>query len=130
MADGVALRTDPRVEPMWTDVCAVQDLPHNAGVAARVAGRQVAIFYLPAETPALYALDNWDPLGEAAVLARGIVGDLGGQLVVASPLYKQHFRLSDGQCLEDPAVCVAAYPVRLDGDRVWVAAPPCKEERT
>lgn len=107
----------------WIDVCALDALPYNAGVAARVAGRQVALFHLPAETPAVYALDNWDPLGGAAVLARGIVGDLGGALVVASPLYKQHFRLADGQCLEDPAVRVAAYPVRIDGGRVWVAVP-------
>lgn len=107
----------------WVEVCALDDLPYNAGIAARVAGRQVALFHLPTETPAVYALDNWDPLGEAAVLARGIVGDLGGQAVVASPLYKQHFRLGDGQCLEDPAVQVAAYPVRVDGDRVWVALP-------
>jgi nitrite reductase (NADH) small subunit len=107
----------------WVEVCGLDDLPTDAGVAARVAGRQVAIFHLPAETPAVYALDNWDPLGEAAVLARGIVGDLGGQLVVASPLYKQHFRLIDGQCLEDPAVRVAAYPVRLDGERVLIALP-------
>ena len=107
----------------WIEVCGLDDLPVNAGVAARVAGRQIAIYYLPAETPAVYALDNWDPLGEAAVLARGIVGDLGGALVVASPLYKQHFRLADGQCLEDATVQVAAYPVRVDGDRVWVAVP-------
>lgn len=107
----------------WVEVCRLADLPHNAGVAARVAGRQVALFHLPAEAPAVYALDNWDPLGSAAVLARGIVGDLGGAPVVASPLYKQHFRLADGQCLEDPAVQVMAYPVRVDVDRVWVAMP-------
>lgn len=107
----------------WIAVCKLDDLPANAGVAARVGGRQVALFYLPAETPAVYAIDNWDPIGEAAVLSRGIVGDLGGVLVVASPLYKQHFRLTDGQCLEDSAVQVPAYPVRVDGDRVWVAVP-------
>ena len=107
----------------WVEVCALDDLPHNAGIAARVAGRQVALFHLPAETPAVYALDNWDPMGEAAVLARGIVGDLGGALVVASPLYKQHFRLVDGQCLEDAAVRVTAYPVRVEQGRVWLALP-------
>lgn len=123
MADAAALQRNPSMDPMWIDVCAVQDLPRNAGVAARVAGRQVAIFYLPADTPPVYALDNWDPIGEAAVLARGIVGDLGGQPVVASPLYKQHFRLADGQCLEAPAVRVAAYAARLDGDRVLIAMP-------
>lgn len=107
----------------WIEVCALGDLPANAGVAARVGGLQVALFHLPTETPAVYALANWDPIGGAAVLARGIVGDLGGALVVASPLYKQHFRLTDGQCLEDPAVQVPAYPVRVEGDRVWVAVP-------
>ena len=120
MANGAALKRNPGVQAMWIDVCALQDLPVNAGVAARVAGRQIAIYYLPAEAPAVYALDNWDPLGEAAVLARGIVGDLGGALVVASPLYKQHYRLVDGQCLEDPAVRVATYAVRLGGERVFI----------
>ena len=38
----------------------------------------------------------------AAVLqARGIVGDIKGVAVVASPVYKQHFSLKSGHCLED-----------------------------
>jgi nitrite reductase (NADH) small subunit len=56
------------------------------------------------------------------VLSRGIVGDLRGELVVASPVYKQHFSLVSGRCLEDPAVRVAVFPVRLEGDMVCVEA--------
>jgi nitrite reductase (NADH) small subunit len=41
-------------------------------------------------------------------------------LVVASPVYKQHFSLATGQCIEDPGVRVPVFPVRLDGETVWV----------
>jgi nitrite reductase (NADH) small subunit len=56
------------------------------------------------------------------VLSRGIVGDLSGRLVVASPLYKQHFDLQTGACLEEEGVQVEVYSVRLDGDDVLLAA--------
>ncbi len=49
----------------------------------------------------------------ANVLARGLVGDLNGQLVVASPIYKHHFRLEDGVCLEDAGYSVNAHKVRV-----------------
>ncbi|MDT8399867.1 MAG: nitrite reductase small subunit NirD [Pseudomonadales bacterium] len=93
----------------------------NAGVCALVADVQVALFYLPDEEPQLYALGNWDPLGKANVLSRGIVGDLDGELVVASPLYKQHFKLRSGQCLEEPAVTVPVFQTRIEGDKVLVS---------
>jgi nitrite reductase (NADH) small subunit len=69
----------------------------------------------------LYALDNYDPIGKANVLSRGLVGDLRGTLVVASPLYKQHFSLASGRCLEQEEVAVATYPVRVNDGWVEVA---------
>lgn len=104
----------------WRAVCTLDDLVPGSGVCALVGDHQVAIFYLPSEKPTLYALDNWDPLGGAAVLYRGIVGDIDGELVVASPLYKQHFSLVTGQCLEDESQSVALYEVALDGDTVVI----------
>jgi nitrite reductase (NADH) small subunit len=105
----------------WQAVCKRQDLVAGSGVCALVAGEQVALFYLPDEKPALYALGNRDPIGGANVLSRGLVGDLGGQLVVASPLFKQHFNLQTGVCLEDETERVEVYNVRLDGDCVLIA---------
>jgi nitrite reductase (NADH) large subunit len=35
----------------------------------------------------------------AHVLSRGIVGELRGERVVASPLYKHHYSLATGRCL-------------------------------
>src|SRR6185436_19571570 len=97
------------------------DIVPNTGVCARVDGRQVAIFRL--DDDSLYALDNYDPISRANVLSRGIVGDVKGELVVASPVYKQHFSLATGQCLEDGAVRIPAYPVRLEDGRVSVSVP-------
>ncbi|MDH4573957.1 nitrite reductase (NAD(P)H) small subunit family protein [Salinicola acroporae] len=66
----------------------------------------------------LYAVDNHDPFSGANVIGRGIVGDLNGELVVASPIYKQHFRLRDGLCLEDPDQRLRCWPVAFEGDDV------------
>ena len=102
----------------WQAVCRLSDLVENAGVCALMDDEQGAIFYLPGETPRLYAIGNRDPIGNANVLSRGIVGDVNGELVVASPLYKQHFSLTTGQCLEDDAVSIPVYEIALDGDVV------------
>lgn len=101
----------------------IDDLVAGSGVAALVARRQVALFYLPAEQPCVYAIDNRDPFSGANVLSRGIVGDIGGELVVASPMYKQHFSLTTGRCIEDETVSVPVWPVRIEADAVSVALP-------
>ena len=104
----------------WQDVCRVGDLQPDSGVCALVDGQQVAIFYMPKDK-AVYAINNYDPFGGANVLSRGIIGDLNGQPVVASPLYKQHFNLQTGICLEDETVTIPAYPVRIENGSVQVS---------
>jgi NAD(P)H-nitrite reductase large subunit len=54
------------------------------------------------------------------VIARGITGDLGGQLVVASPVYKQHFNLRTGRCLEDESVSLRTWPCGVLDGRIWI----------
>jgi len=100
-------------------VCDKSDLIENSGVCALVAGEQVALFYLPNTDKQIFAISNWDPVGKANVLSRGIVGDLNGQIVVASPLYKQHFNLETGACLEEDAP-VKTYAVCLKNDKVVI----------
>ena len=102
----------------WQSVCTREDLVPGSGVCALVGGEQVALFYLPAEEQQVYALANRDPIGDANVLSRGVIGDIDGRLVVASPLYKQHFDLLTGECLEQEEVKVGVYSVRLDGESV------------
>ena len=103
----------------WTAVCPVGAVPEWGGVAALLDGAvQVAIFRLPAGD--FYGLSNMDPMSGAAVLSRGIVGDRKGVPKIASPLYKQSFDLRNGQCLDDAAVRVRAYEVRVRGGRIEV----------
>jgi nitrite reductase (NADH) small subunit len=104
----------------WQDVCNVDDLQPDSGVCALVEGQQVAIFYMP-KNKAVYAINNHDPFGNANVLSRGIIGDINGQPVVASPLYKQHFNLQTGVCLEDETVTIPTYAIRIENGKVQVS---------
>ena len=104
----------------WIAVCRLNEIVPNTGVCALVGGQQVAVFRLNDDS--LYAIANHDPFSRANVISRGIVGDVKGELVVASPVYKHHFNLATGQCQEDPGVRVAVFPARLEGDTVLVQA--------
>ena len=81
----------------WTNVCPLTDLVPDTGVCALVEGKQVAVF-------------------------RFGTGSIGERPVVASPLYKQHFDLNTGECLEDADVSVEHFPVRIDNGVVQVSA--------
>ncbi len=99
-------------------ICKLGDIVPNTGVCALVDGRQIAIFRL--DDDRVYAIGNFDPFSKANVLSRGIVGDLKGELVVASPVYKQHFSLASGRCLEDASKQVPVYAARVEDGFVWI----------
>lgn len=107
---------------MWTDVCALDELIEDRGVAALIGDTQVAVFRV---SPAgdLFAISNYDPFSRAYVLSRGIVGSAGEVLKVASPMYKHAFDLRTGAALSDPSVVLATFPVRERDGRVEVAVP-------
>ncbi|MFF7639030.1 nitrite reductase small subunit NirD [Streptomyces canus] len=107
--------TDLKVELQsngdWFAVCELARLLPGRGVAALLPdGRQAALFRDRAGR--LYAVDNRDPFGGAAVLSRGLTGTHQGRPFVASPLLKQRFDLETGQCLDDESVRIATYEVR------------------
>ena len=98
-------------------VCELEDILDGAGVCALVDDEQIAIFRVG---ESLFALENLDPFSGANVLARGIVGDVKGEAVVASPVYKQHFNLASGRCVEDEAVVLRTWNCGVLDGRVWV----------
>ncbi|HDX5931485.1 nitrite reductase small subunit NirD [Acinetobacter baumannii] len=112
-------------DDQWIDVCALDDLTPNTGAGALVGGQAVAIFRVGHEKR-VYVLSNKDPFSQANVMSRGIIGDLQGERVVASPIYKQHFSLATGRCLEDKDQKLAVYPSKIVDGRVWVNAVPQK----
>jgi len=107
-------------EVEWQIVCSADDLVAGSGVAVLLGLQPIALFWLPGASPELFALAHRDPFSGAEVLAHGLISDIKGELTVASPLYKQHFRLTDGVCLENPQVSIACWPVRFNGDQVEI----------
>jgi nitrite reductase (NADH) small subunit len=110
-------------ERAWTAVCAAGDILPGTGVCALVHGVHVAVFRVepPAQDARFYAIDNVDPRSRASVLSRGLVGSLGERIVVASPLYKNHFDLASGECIEAPEHSVRTHAVRVHEGQVQVA---------
>jgi len=104
----------------WTVVCAYDRLLPGRGVCALVGGEQVALFRLGSGE--LFAIGNRDPFSGAYVLSRGIVGSRGDDIFVASPIYKQPISLRTGHALDDPAMCVPTYPVRVHDGVVQIGS--------
>jgi nitrite reductase (NADH) small subunit len=101
----------------FVEVCTLDDLVPNSGVAALIEGVQVALFYVDGE---VFALNNYDPIGKAYVLSRGMVGDLQGELMVATPLYKQHYSLRTGLSLDGAEQSIPSYPTKVENEKVFV----------
>ncbi|HGM6911490.1 TPA: nitrite reductase small subunit NirD [Serratia marcescens] len=105
----------------WITVCPVADILPGTGVCALIGDRQVAVFR-PYADEQVFAISNIDPFAQASVLSRGLIAEHQGELWVASPLKKQHFRLYDGHCLEDDSRSVASFASRVIDGIVQVAA--------
>lgn len=103
----------------WIDVCELERIAPETGVCALIEGRQIA---LVRAGDAVFALDNLDPFAHAYVISRGIVGDRAGRPKIASPMYKHAFDLETGRCLDDPAVSLETFPVRVRAGRVELQA--------
>ena len=101
----------------WTTICHQDDLTSNAGVCALFENEQVAIFFCT-HSDSLYAVSNFDPIAEENVISRGIMGGLKDNTYVASPLYKQHFDLETGICLEEPDHVLKTYQVRQKAQNI------------
>ncbi|MGC5617112.1 nitrite reductase small subunit NirD [Georgenia sp. Z1491] len=110
-------------------MCTLDDLLPERGAAALVDGEQVALFRLAGDT--VLAVQQRDPFSGANVMSRGVVGNRGGRITVASPMYKQVFDLETGECIDDlgslpvPGASphLIAWSIRVDGGAVHVGEP-------
>jgi nitrite reductase (NADH) small subunit len=95
---------------VWVAVCRADQVPVERGVAALIAGEQVAVFRT--FDGVLFAVGNQDPFSGVYILSRGIVGSRGAVPTVSSPLHKQVFDLRTGRCLDSDDVVIPTYAVR------------------
>ncbi|WP_017568888.1 nitrite reductase small subunit NirD [Nocardiopsis halotolerans] len=106
----------------WIDACPTSRLHPEDGVAVLLPdGHQIALFRT--RDHHLYAVDNIDPYTGAAVIARGIVGDRGGEPTIASPMLKNVFSLRTGQSLDDEHTRLNTWAVRQNQTTVQIAVP-------
>jgi nitrite reductase (NADH) small subunit len=113
-----AVTSTAAVETTTVAVCRLDQLVPERGVAALVDGEQIALFRVDDD---VFAIAHRDPFTGSNVLARGIVGTAAGRWYVASPLHKQRFALTTGQCLDDDGVCIRTYPVHVVDGLVHIA---------
>lgn len=111
----------------WVDVCPLDQLVADRGVAALAGSEAVAVFRLASgegdgDGDELYAIDHHEPFTGAPVLARGLVGSAGQAPTVASPLHKQRFDLRTGACIDLPGCSVRTWAVRVVDGIVQIGA--------
>jgi NAD(P)H-dependent nitrite reductase large subunit/NAD(P)H-dependent nitrite reductase small subunit len=116
----------PLLRRQWVRLASVRDMPIDGGVAARYGDTQIAIFHF-ASKGAWYATQNLCPHKREMVLSRGILGDQGGAPKVACPLHKKTYDLSSGRCMSGEDLEIATFPVRVEGDDVFVELPPVED---
>ncbi len=75
----------------WIPLCPLADILPGSGVCGLIGEHQVAVFR-PYADEQVIAISNIDPFAQASVLSRGLIAEHQGDLWVASPLKKQHFR--------------------------------------
>lgn len=111
-------------DKVWRTICNSTDLVKDSGISALLEyetgeEEQVAIFYIPNSDEKIFAVGNYDPIGKANVLYRGLVGCIDGEPVVSSPLYKQHYSLNTGKCLQEEKT-IPVYDIRIEDEQVQV----------
>jgi nitrite reductase (NADH) large subunit len=114
------------VKSQWIKVGSVDDFPHDGGAAVKYGQVQVAVFRFGSRGE-WYACQNMCPHRRAFVLSRGIIGSQGETPKVACPLHKKTFSLETGDCLSDEGYSVKVFPVKVEGDDVFLLLPPTQQ---
>jgi nitrite reductase (NADH) large subunit len=112
--------------PRWVRVGPVGDFPENGGRAIKHGDLEIAVFRFDSRGQ-WHACENTCPHKREAVLSRGILGDQQGIPKVACPLHKKTFSLESGECLSGDPFRVQVFPVRVEGDDVFVLLPSANE---
>jgi nitrite reductase (NADH) large subunit len=110
----------------WVHAGKVWEVPEDGGVAIKHGRTQVAVYRF-ASRGEWYATQNMCPHRREFVLSRGLLGDQRGTPKVACPVHKKTFSLETGECLSGEDFRVSVFPVKVDGDDVYVQLPPAAE---
>lgn len=103
----------------WFLACHTHDVPGNGGVCVKYQDLQIALFNF-ARRGEWYATQNMCPHRMQMALSRGMIGTQNDEPKVACPFHKKTFSLVNGQCLNGDECSIKTYPVKVEGDRVYI----------
>ncbi|MDE3742477.1 nitrite reductase small subunit NirD [Maribacter polysaccharolyticus] len=118
-----SLKTYKTVTPdqvkVWFNAAPVSKFPKNGGACIKYKDKQIAVFNFTREGR-WYACQNLCPHKMEMVLSRGMIGEENMEPKVACPLHKNTFSLENGKHLNGGLEAIATYPVKVEGDIVYV----------
>ncbi|MBU2951520.1 nitrite reductase small subunit NirD [Tamlana agarivorans] len=104
---------------VWFKAASVDDFAKDGGACVKYKNKQIAVFNF-ARTNTWYACQNVCPHKMEMVLSRGMIGDDKGTPKVACPLHKKTFSLENGENLNGDLDAIATYPVKIEGENVYI----------
>ena len=104
---------------VWFKAASVNDFPKDGGACVKYKEKQIAVFNF-ARLNKWYACQNVCPHKMEMVLSRGMIGDDKGIPKVACPLHKKTFSLENGENLNGDLEAIATYPVKIEGENVYI----------
>ena len=105
----------------WKKACSIGQIKTGQKACVQFGSLQIALFH--AEEELWYALQNRCTHTKQNVISRGILGDKEGELKVACALHKNQFSLTTGKCLNADLQALQTYPVKIEGDEVFIGLP-------
>lgn len=104
---------------VWFKAASIDNFPIDGGACVKYKDKQIAVFNFK-RIGKWYACQNLCPHKMEMVLSRGMIGDDKGLPKVACPLHKKTFSLENGENLNGDLDAIATYPVKIEGDCVYV----------
>ena len=104
---------------IWFKAAKVKDFPEDGGACVKYKDLQIAVFNF-SRRGEWYACQNMCPHKMQMVLSRGMIGSLGEEPKVACPFHKKSFSLKTGECLNADECNIDVYPVKVEGDDVYI----------
>jgi nitrite reductase (NADH) small subunit len=108
--------TDVKV---WFKAGKITDFPIDGGGCIKYKNKQIAVIKFDKRNE-WYACQNLCPHKMEMVLSRGMIGSADEIPKIACPLHKKTFSLVDGSNLSGDDLKIATYPVKIEGDEVFV----------
>ncbi|MCA9144724.1 MAG: nitrite reductase large subunit NirB [Planctomycetales bacterium] len=113
----------PAPNTTWIKVGITSDFPKDGGATIKYGEVQLAVYNFTSRGE-WYACQNMCPHKNAFVLSRGIIGNAGETPKVSCPLHKKPFSLQTGESLSGEDFSVKVFPVKVEGDEVFLLLPP------